>query len=51
MEVWSCISSWINSDEVHRLVLSQGSFDDTIVTINSALFGHTETEGSPMRDF
>ncbi len=29
----------------------QGSFDDTIVTINSTLHGHTETEGSPIRDF
>ena len=33
------------------MVLCQGSFDDTFVTINSTLFGLTETEGSPLRDF
>ena len=35
----------------NHLVLCQGSDDYTIVTINSTLFGHTETEGSPLRDF
>jgi hypothetical protein len=40
-----------NSDEVHHLVLCQGSFDDTIETINSTLFGLTETEGAPFERF
>jgi hypothetical protein len=46
-----CISSIIKFWRSSSVVLCQGSVDDTIVTINSTLFGHTETEGSSMRGF
>jgi hypothetical protein len=51
VEVWSCISSVIKFWRSSSLALCQGSDDYTIVTINSTLLGHTETEDSPMRDF
>ena len=45
-----CISSIIKFWRSSSLGLCQGSDDDTIVTINSTLFGLSETEGSPLRD-
>ena len=51
MEVWSCISSLIKFWRSSSLVHCQGFYDDTIVTINSTLFGLSETEGFPFENF